>query len=92
MSNTWRDVIPLNQAIIKAIRSIVGMEIKKWAKIKGLNRVQIYNAAKGKSTRKYRIELAIILGETPSKIWPDRSNVVKQRDDKEYQRLTQGDV
>ena len=61
-----------SEKILISLKRKSGLPVAAWAKKHGLNRVVVYEAAKGAGSRRARVAIALELNEDPVDLWPDR--------------------
>jgi lambda repressor-like predicted transcriptional regulator len=71
-------------AISKLLRDKTGLTITKFAKNNGVARTNLYDALKGKGSRRIRVKIAKSIQIPPSLIWQDNHDIKKMIDDVYY--------
>lgn len=71
-------------AISQLLRDKTGLTITKFAKNNRVSRTNLYDALKGKGSRRLRVEIAKSVQIPPSLIWRDNHKTKKMIDDVYY--------
>lgn len=75
--------------LAELLREKTGLKISEYAKEKNVSRKEIYEAIKGRGSRKIRIDIAIKLNYQPSILWGNKENIARKVDDIVFEETRQ---